>query len=278
MSLARGVVATTHVDNAHRKMTKNALEQLVKTSNKQYIRLTDEHDPRKMPIGRVIGCKLIQLEDGEYAAEAIFELYDGENPVEDDQEKFLTIEHVTENENITIHYDDSYLIGNKLDKVRELNNQIKKHNDLLLNIKNSIEPISVLVLAGTFIVGKIFEGFLNKIGEDLYENFKNKLYEALETQNYRNEHVLQFSLDIKKETELYRANIFITNPRKEDIETVLKLGFKKLDLELEKYLNPKIKEINIEFKNKKFEITYFLNGKAKVLIPKEEFKIIDILV
>jgi hypothetical protein len=278
MSLARGVIATTHVDSAHRKITKNALEQLVKASNKQYLRLTDEHDPRKMPIGRVIGCRLIQLKDGEYAAEAIFELYDGENPVEDDQEKFLIIEHVTENENITIHYDDSYLIDNKLDKVKELNNQIKKHNDLLLSIKNSIEPISVLVLAGSFIVGKIFEGFLNKIGEDLYENFKNKLYEALETQNYRNERVLQFSLDIKKETEFYRANIFITNPKKEDIETVLKLGFKRLDSELGKYLNPKIREINIEFKNKKFEITYFLNGKAKVLIPKEEFKIIDILV
>jgi hypothetical protein len=58
----------------------------------------------------------------------------------------------------------------------------------------------------------------------------------------------------------------------------LKYGFKKLDIELGKYLSPPIREVNIEYKNNQFEVTYFLNGKAKPLIPKDEFRIIDIMV
>ncbi len=71
---------------------------------------------------------------------------------------------------------------------------------------------------------------------------------------------------------------FLTNPTKDDINIVIKKGFKKLDEQINNYLNPSIKEIDINYKNCKFEITYMLNGKAKILIPKDEFKIIDIIV
>jgi len=278
MSVFKGIIATTYVDKAQRRLKKTEIEQLVKAYNEQYVRMTDEHDPRKLPIGRVIGCKLVQLSDGEMAAEAIFELYDGENPVEDDENKFIVFESTCQNENITISFDDSYLVNGKFDKVEELNKQIRNHNDLSFSIKNSIDPLSVLIIAGSFILGKIFEGFLHKVGEETYEIFKKRLFETLEIQKDRNEHVLQFALNIKKGQEEYRANVFITNPKKEDIDTVLKYGFKKLDSELGKYLVPPIKEINIEFKNMRFEVTYFLNGKAKILIPKEEFRIIDITI
>jgi hypothetical protein len=278
MSVFKVIIATTYDDKTLHRLNKTEIEQLVKAYDEQYVRMTDEHDPRKLPIGRVIGCKLIQLSDGEMAAEAIFELYDGENPVEDDDNKFIVFESTSKNENITISFDESYLVDGKFEKVKELNKQIMNHNDLSFSIKNSIDPLSVLIIAGSFILGKIFEGFLHKIGEETYEIFKKKLFETLEAQKDRSEHVLQFALNIKKDKEEYRANVFITNPQKEDIDIVLKYGFKKLDFELEKYLAPPIKEINIEFKNRQFEVTYFLNGKAKILIPKEEFRIIDITV
>jgi len=276
MSVFKSIIATTDTDNGLRKMTKLDIEHLVKSYNEQYVRLTAEHDPRKIPIGRVIGCKLIQLDDDKYAAEGFYELYDGKDPVKDDENKFLVFENDDQNENITISFDYSYSTKEKYNKVKELNELITKHDDLSFNVKNSIEPLSVLFIAGTFILGKICDGFLNKVGEDLYEKFKDKLFETLEMQKYKSEHILQFALNIKKEQEEYRANIFITNPNKEDIDTVLKFGFRKLDLELEKYLTPHIREINIEYKNKQFEVTYFLNGKAKPLIPKDEFRIIDI--
>jgi hypothetical protein len=278
MSIFKSIVATTHVDNANRKIPKREIKKLVKTFNEQYVRMTNEHDPRKIPIGRTIGCELIILDDGEYAAEATYELYDGLNPVEDDINKFLIIENAEQNENISIHIDGSYLKDGKYKKIKELNNLMRNKNDPSFNVKNSVEPLSVLIIAGSFIIGKICEGFFSKIGEDLFDQFKEKLFEALETQKDRKEHVLQFSLNIKKGNEEYRANIFITNPKEEDIDTILKYGFQRLDSELGKYLAPSIKEINIEYKNRKFEVTYFLNGKAKPLIPKEDFRIIDIFV
>ncbi|MCL2759524.1 MAG: hypothetical protein FWD22_04870 [Treponema sp.] len=278
MSIFKSIIATTHVDSARRRITKNEIEHLVEAYNTQYIRMTDEHDPRKIVIGRTIACKLLKLDDGEYAAEATYELFDGKDPVKDDDNKYLVIENANQNENISIYLDDSYNVKDKFEKVKELKSLIKKSNDLSLNIKNSIEPLSVLIIAGTFVFGKIFEGFFHKIGDDIYEKFKDKLFEVLETQKHREEHVLQFSLNLKKEKEEYRANIFITNPKKEDIETVLKYGLKKLDSELGMYLTPEIKEINIEFNNKKFEVIYYLDGKAKPYIPDEKFKMIDILV
>jgi hypothetical protein len=120
MSTAKGIIATTHVDSSHRRLTMHAIEQLVEAYNDQYIRLTDEHDPRKIPIGRTISCKLVKLDDGEYAAEAAFELYDGKDPVADDKNKYLAIENAMQNDKITIHYDDSYLIDDKYKKVAEL--------------------------------------------------------------------------------------------------------------------------------------------------------------
>ena len=278
MSIYKSIIATTYPDKTGDKLSKQDIDYLVKSYNEQYIRVTDEHDPRKIPIGRVIGCELQQLGDGEYAAETIFEVYDGKNPVEDDDNKFLVFEDAFQNENISISFDDSYSNHGTFCKVVELNKLIEKHNDLSFSVKKSIDPLSVLFIAGSFVLGKIFEGFLHKVGEDSYEIFKDKLLETLATQKHRSEHVLQFALNIKKGQEEYRANIFITNPDKEDIDTVLKYGFKKLDWELGKYLAPPIKEINIEYKNKQFEVTYFLNGKAKPLMPKEDFRIIDISV
>jgi len=278
MSIFKSIIATTSTDNGQRKMTKLEIDHLVKSYNEQYVKVSIEHDPRKMPIGRVIGCKLIQLDDGEYAAEGLYELYDCKDPIKDDENKFLVYENVDQSENITISFDESYSTKEKYKKIEELNELITNHDDLSYNVKNSFEPLSVLLIAGTFILGKIFDGFLSKVGEDIYENFKDKLFETLETQKQRSEHILQFALNIKKEKEEYRANVFITNPNKEDIDTVLKYGFQKLDSELGKYLTPQIREINIEFKNKQFEVTYCLDGKAKPLIPKEEFRIIDIFV
>jgi hypothetical protein len=160
MSIFKTIIATTYTDKALHKLTKPEIEHLVKSFNEQYVRVTDEHDPRKIPIGRVIGCELKQLDDGEYAAEGVYELYDGENSVEDDKNKFLVFEDSLQNENITISFDDSYSIKEKFNKVKQLNELIKNHNDLSFSIKNSIEPISVLFIAGAFILGKICEGFL----------------------------------------------------------------------------------------------------------------------
>lgn len=280
MSIVKALAATTHVDSHGDRFTKECLQDMVEQTKKSYVRVIHEHDPRKIPLGRVIDAKLIQLEDGNYGVENTIEIYDGKETAIDDPNKILKIESEEATDNLSIHFDYSYSKKEFVDRISELNSSLKKHSNLSYFGKKSLEPLSVLTLAGVYVVGKIFEGFLNKVGENAYITLKDKLFDILQTQKDKDERVLQFSLDIKKDDVMYRTNVFITNPNKEDIETVLKYGFKTLDNELIKYLRPDIKEIDINYNSVKrnFEVTYMLNGKAKVLIPTDEFKIIDILV
>lgn len=122
--------------------------------------------------------------------------------------KELVIENFEDSENLTIYYDDSYVNNNYLNKIEELNNSIQKHSNLKYFGKKSIEPLSILTIAGVYIAGKIFEGFLNKIGEKIYLSLSDKLYEVLRLQKNKDEKVLEFSLNIKKDDNLYRINIF----------------------------------------------------------------------
>lgn len=276
MGLIKAIIATTNVDSHGDQFTKNALQGMVNQLNEKYVRVIKEHDPRKIPIGRIINSSLIELENGHFGVETISEIFDGNSEIEDDKNRFLAIENDILSENINITYDFSYL--DKVLILEELNQKILKNEKLHFQTKKSIEPLSILTIAGVYICGKIFEGFLNKIGEDFYEIFKEKLFQTLETQKNKNERVLEFSLDLKKDSDTYRVNIYLTNPTKNDISNVIDLGFRKLDQEIHKYLSPQIKEIDINYNNNKFEISYMLNGQAKVLLPKDEFRIIDFYV
>lgn len=83
----KGIIASTNVDSVGDRFTKEAILSMIEQSKNNYIRVTYEHDPRKIPIGRIIDTQLIEFDDGNFGIENTFEIFDGNNPVCDDEKK-----------------------------------------------------------------------------------------------------------------------------------------------------------------------------------------------
>ncbi len=82
MKYSSGILATTHIDQQNEEISLSALESMVEQSNSYYIPITVEHDPRNPPLGRTKSTRIKKLEDGEYAIEGIFEMFESwENTV-----------------------------------------------------------------------------------------------------------------------------------------------------------------------------------------------------
>ena len=76
MKYSSGILATTHIDQQNEEISLSALESMVEQSNSYYIPITVEHDPRNPPLGRTKSTRIKKLEDGEYAIEGIFEMFE----------------------------------------------------------------------------------------------------------------------------------------------------------------------------------------------------------
>ena len=57
-------MATTHVDRHGERLTRSALESLVRQLRANYIPIGFEHDPRFPPLGRMIDATVVELPDG----------------------------------------------------------------------------------------------------------------------------------------------------------------------------------------------------------------------
>jgi hypothetical protein len=276
MSIKKGIVATTHVDLQRELLTKNALEQMVNQYRTNYIKVMDEHDPRKIPIGRVIDGRLVELQDGEFAVEATFELFDGSDPQADEKGKELNISDKEDEEDLTIYYDYSYRKKAHINKIEEFNRKIAHHTGLRYFAKKSLEPLSILTIGGVFILGKIAEGFLHKAGEETFTLLKKQLPQLLLLPTRKRERVLELRLVVKNGDLTHQVSLYLSNPTEKEIDLVLDKGLKKLDDVLPKYVSQGAKEIALSLKDNKFEVIYMLNGKARPFVPLDDFRIIDI--
>lgn len=275
MSIVKAITATGHVDKQNVVFTTEALESIVQQAKQNYIKVgAPEHDPRKMPIGRIVDSNLIALPDGTPAVETTMEIFDGENPLPDQPEKELKVVLCDDRENLSIRYDYSY--RDAIAELEKFNNKFNHHGELQYYGKKAAEPISVLILVGSFILGKIFEGFLQKAGEEAFNLLKGELQRALQLPKEHGERILEFDLTVSNGDQKHSVRLFLTNPTESEIDLVLTKGLKKLDNVLGDYLHPSIRELGINVIERKFEVTYALNGKAKPIVPVEEKRLIDI--
>ncbi len=189
----------------------------------------DNHDPRKPPLGRLIEAKVVPLPDGEYGLEGISEIFeDGDLPESliGDGRKIVT--RVREIRTISVEYDKSHLNEDGQILLKTL--QDINHAEVTEYNKKALEPVSLLIItAGTFVLGTIATGFLNKIGEELYLQLKNALIEYFNKKKQR-EQVLQFCFGVVYNDLDLEVNLLLTNPSEAAITEIFQKGFMDLDV------------------------------------------------
>lgn len=274
MEYRKEILTTTHVDAHNEKMSLSALKALVKESNKKIIPIIVEHDPRQPPIGRIISTQILQLEDGEYALEGTFGIYENEDDFKlplDDKREMIIDEHKFNS--LSIMYDRSYENPEDQTLIYELNTLIKSDFEPQYYIKKSIEPISVLTLIGGFIFGQVASGFFNQVGSDSWNTFKEQVKKIFhKNKNGENEKLLSFEFTIEKDENKVNVIINLTNPKDEDIESFLENGLKMIDSLPCQYFKPELglKKIVMEYSANSLNINF---GVRKDAIPVDLKKI-----
>ena len=120
------IITTTHIDKQNEKMSLSALESMVEQSNRYYIPITVEHDPRNAPIGRIKSSQIKKMEDGEYAIEGMFEMFESGDEIQVDLNNPREIRVCEHNfDYIDVQYDINYKNPEDKKLIIELNNVLK---------------------------------------------------------------------------------------------------------------------------------------------------------
>jgi hypothetical protein len=264
-------MTTTHVDRHNERISVDALNNFVESINQQYTPVGVEHDPRIPPIGRVISAQIEKLPDGEFAVDGIVEIFDAEQEIEFKNDGREIPVEIT-GEAITISPDRSYLEPGDKESLLEVKELI--NGEIKPAVKKSVEPISILIIAATFIAGGIAQGFLSKIGEDIWDKFKVKLNGLVNSKTrIKKDRLLVFEFTVGAEDNPLCLETILTNPSESEINKFMNEGLKQLDIQTNRFFKHRhyLRKVIFEYKDNKLRVIYSLRKDGVPLsIPDEK--------
>jgi hypothetical protein len=219
---------TSHVDRHNEQLHLSLLEDLVTLVNRQYTPMGIEHDPRIPPVGRVLSAHIEELEDGEFAVDGIAEIFEeGQEPEFRDDGREIPLK-AFDDDRLYICPDRSYRNSDDQQLLEGITSLIDA--EFRPQLKKSVEPISLLIVAAVFVAGGIANGFLNKIGEDAWDLFKAKLIELVNRKRQKGEEsLLSFEFTVHKDGQPLCLETILSNPTESDINAFLQEGLERLD-------------------------------------------------
>jgi hypothetical protein len=257
---------TSHIDKHNERVSLSALQDLVGLINKQYIPMGVEHDPRIPPVGRVLSAYLEELEDGEFAVDGIAEIFEEGEEIEfRDDGREIPVKEL--GDRLKISPDGSYRNSDDRQLLEEMRALID--GELTPQIKKSVEPISLIILAASLAAGGIAGGFLNKIGEDAWDLFKAKLVKLMNQKRQENkERLLAFEFTVRENDHPLCLETILANPAESDINTFLQEGLRRLDELTPKFFKHRhyLRKVVFEYKDGQLRVIFGLRKDA-VPIP-----------
>jgi hypothetical protein len=249
---------TSHIDKQNEQMTLNALQDFARLINQQYTPMGVEHDPRIPPVGRVLSAYIEELEDGEFAVDGIAEIFEEGKEIEfkDDGRETPIREF---GERLHICPDRSYRAPEDQQLLEEICSLV--NGELTPQLKKSIEPISLLIIAASFIAGGIVSGFLNKIGEDTWDLFKAKIVELMRRKQQENkDRLLAFEFTVREGDQTLCLETILTNPSESEINKFMQLGLKELDKRTPRFFKHRhyLRKIVFEYKDGQLRVIFGL--------------------
>jgi hypothetical protein len=222
------VLSTTHVDRHNERFSVGALESMVEQVQSNIFPMGVEHDPRIPPVGRIVDAELREREDGEYQVVGTVEIFESGDEIPSlDRDRTVPVRS-PDTEGLQAVYDRSYRGEDDQQTIKELveilGTEPKEEG------KKSYEVLSVLTIAGLFMVGRIAGGFFKEMGADAYKSFKSKVKGLLDRKaDERDERLMKFNPTVKVDDRLVEIEVILTNPTDDEIESFFEEGLQELD-------------------------------------------------
>ncbi|MBK6512484.1 MAG: hypothetical protein IPG64_27135 [Haliea sp.] len=265
MLTKEAIIATTHRDSEGDKLALEALYSLVDGIRSSYIPIWDEHDPRKPPLGRIASAEVRERNDGEYEVFAILEIFDGSEPDRYSGER----EHIREKPldvgQIVVSPDRTFMSKEDLDDINVLAKLLG--TSPIESVKKAMDPLSILQLTAAFVAGGVASGFLGKLGSDAADALKEKIKRIMRRAEERtSERVFRLVLQLEKDGYSIEADIFITNPTDEDIDSLFSSGLSETDKQIPKLMNfgKQLSKLTFEYKDNNLQLKF---GVRKDCVP-----------
>jgi hypothetical protein len=135
------------------------------------------------------------------------------------------------------------------------------------SIKKAMEPLSVLQLTAAFVAGGVASGFLGKLGSDAADALKEKIKRLMRRAEKRApERVFRLVLQLEKDGYSIEADIFITNPTDNDIDSLLSSGLSEIDSKIPQLMDfgKQLSKLTFEYKDNHLQLKF---GVRKDCVP-----------
>ena len=267
MKIEKRIIATSHRDSHGEILHSDGLKDMVENIKEKYVRVGVEHDPRIPPLGRIVDANIFKMEDGEYAVEAVMEIFEKDDLFIPIDNKKKMISHQNELNHLLIRYDRSFREEDNLRIVNEIAGIF--NSKPVEEVKKALDPLSILIISGGFILTSIAAGFFGKFGSDLFDSFKNKLKQLYKRKSSQ-EQLLIFEFTIYSQGNI-TVSIILTNPDDLVIDSFFSDGLNKLEKLLPHYFDHEfaISEIFLKYNNGKLEVTYGIRKDGIPIFPKK---------
>jgi len=227
MKQIESALSSTQVDKHGDMMSREALESAAEVFKTHSLQMGYQHDPRHAPLGRFVEAWIEDLPNGISVLKAKGELFEPDDALPVDIGKPIVEKHHPGGP-LQLTLDMSY--GGP-----EFQDDIKSITDALGSkpqheVKKAVEPLSILILSGTFVLGAIASGFFGGIGSDAYKLLKTKLKTMLAKQRVRTkEQLLVLEFTVSHEGHRVAIHTIVSNPDDAKVECLLENAVYELD-------------------------------------------------
>lgn len=268
MRKAEGTIANTLIDKRGERISKEALESMVSQVKEKYIPINIEHDPRVPTQGRIADAYLREREDGEYEVVAELEIFEEGDSISSTKGTKNIVERKLPADKFILNFDRNFNNDADQENVSEISRLLNAQSQL--SVKNSLDPIGVVEIAGIVAFGAIAKGFLSKIGSDALEATKKQLAKIFSRKKEgEKEKILTLSFKVIKNDVEFDIEVHTTNPDKEAIDKLFNEGLAELD-DLVPMLyqeEANLHKMVFEYKKEGMEIKYAVNKSCFPLLP-----------
>ncbi len=261
MRRVRRELANTKLDEHYSRLAPQALQQMARDINEGYMPLWEEHDPRLPPLGRVMEAHVEPLPDGELALVGVLELFDRGDQIPFDPSRRMFMRSVTGPLQVT--FDRSYQDDKSLALIKDIAAILGTTPQP--EEKKALEPLSILVLAGSFVLGGIATGFFKEIGADAYKLLKDKLKLLFALRRAKKQpYVFRFVAYVNAEGRTIEADFLISRPETEALERLFHAHLAEADTFLMRYAreHPQVQRVVFDAGETSLRFSYAVRSDA----------------
>jgi hypothetical protein len=267
MKHMQGIMSTTHVDLHGDRIALSALESGVELIKHSYLPIWVEHDPRIPPIGRVARASIRELAEGEYALEGEIEIFEpGDVFPAISGERSIPIHHYPP-EVLQLASDYGLRATEDQEIIAEVSALLGTAPEE--EFKKSLDPLTILTLGGAFVLGGIASAFLKRLGEDAYEQLKQKLAALFRRKRAAGETLLRLNFIVRCEGEDVEVDVIASAPDRPALDALLGPELRRLD-ELIPILSPThdgIKRLVFEYQDGAIRLQFGVRRDAVPVYP-----------